>query len=44
MLEPRNLPGQTLNGALLHVQIKPSVDGQSAQRLLEEADDGCRAA
>jgi hypothetical protein len=41
MLEPVDLLGEALDGALLHVRVRPSVDGLSARRLLEETDD-CR--
>lgn len=41
MLEPVDILGEALDGALLHVRVRPSVDGLSARRLLEETDD-CR--
>jgi hypothetical protein len=43
-LEPLDLPGEGVDGALLHVRVWRAVDRVGAERLLEEADDGRWAA
>ena len=43
-LEPSDLLRQALDDALLHVRGERAVDSLSAQSLLEEAEDGRRAA